>query len=262
MVDSGWPRAGRRPGRPAIPPTRRTQRRKGATATRRAGPAARKAGARKPPSRPASRPASRAGKPAPPAPHQAPRPRAEQPLGAGVGDVFAVRRLGIPPSTYRAKPQKGVREFSWFEFAEVVRDLAARISEKFHPDVVLGVAKGGIALGGALAGPLHADFQPVRVEKRSRDPNGRTTASVPDARGRAVLVVDDVCSTGRTLAKARELARRSGAREVRSAVLVIRPRGARPDWFSFETDEVIVFPWDYQHGYGDGPPDDPGAMGV
>jgi len=190
------------------------------------------------------------------------RPRAEQPLGAGVGDVFAVRRLGIPPSTYRAKPQKGVREFTWFEFAEVVRDLAARISAKFHPDLVLGVAKGGIALGGALAGPLHADFQPVRVEKRARDPNGRTTAGVPDARGRAVLVVDDVCSTGKTLAKARELARRSGARDVRSAVLVVRPRGSRPDWFSLETEEVIVFPWDYQVGFGGAHGDDPGAVGV
>jgi hypothetical protein len=155
-----------------------------------------------------------------------------------------------------------VREFTWFEFAEVVRDLAASISAKFHPDIVLGVAKGGIALGGALAGPLQADFQPVRVEKRARDPNGRTTASVPDARGRAVLVVDDVCSTGKTLAKARELARRSGARDVRSAVLVVRPRGSRPDWFALETDEVIVFPWDYQHGYGVAQGDDPGAMGV
>jgi hypothetical protein len=246
-------RAGRRPGRPAISPTRKTQTKKGAPPARRAAGPARKGRDRKPAPRTA-KPAARRTR--------APRPRAEQPLGVGVGDVFAVRRLGIPPSSYRAKPQKGVREFTWFEFAEVVRDLAARVSTKFHPDLVLGVAKGGIALGGALAGPLQADFQPVRVEKRARDPNGRTTASVPDARGRAVLVVDDVCSTGKTLAKARELARRSGARDVRSAVLVVRPRGSRPDWFALETDEVIVFPWDYQYGYGVAQGDDPGAMGV
>jgi hypoxanthine phosphoribosyltransferase len=179
-----------------------------------------------------------------------------------VGDLFAVRRLRIPAHHSRSRPQEGVREFSWYEFAEVVRDLAARIAEKFHPDVVLGIAKGGVALGGALAGPLRSDFQPVRVERRSRDPNGRTTASVPDARGRTVLVVDDVCSSGQTLEKARELARRSGAREVRSATLVVRPKGTRPDWFALETDEVIVFPWDYQHGAVAAEGDDPGAVGV
>jgi len=249
-----------KPGRLAIPPTRKTPKKSAPRA--RPGPRARSApSARQAP----ARSAAAAARPAPARKGatrvRTPRPRVEQPLGVGVGDIFAVRRLGVPAHHSRAKPQKGVREFSWFEFAEVVRDLASRIADQFHPDMVLGVAKGGIALGGALAGPLHADFQPVRVEKRARDPNGRTTASVPDARGRAVLVVDDVCSSGRTLEKARDLARRSGAREVRSATLVVRPRGSRPDWFSLETDEVIVFPWDYQHGYA-APGDDPGAQGV
>jgi len=76
-----------------------------------------------------------------------------------------------------------------------------------------------------------------------------------------VLVVDDVCSTGATLKKSRDLARRSGARQVRSAVLVVRPRGARPDWWALETDELIVFPWDYQLGQGVAA-GDPGVLGV
>ena len=75
-------------------------------------------------------------------------------------------------------------------------------------------------------------------------------------------MVDDVASTGATLARARALARKAGAREVRSAVLVARPRGARPDFSAFATDELVLFGWDYQLDSAGGGPEDPGDVGV
>ncbi len=76
------------------------------------------------------------------------------------------------------------------------------------------------------------------------------------------LVVDDVASTGATLARARALARKAGAREVRTAVLVARPRGARPDFSAFATDELMLFGWDYQLDSASDGPEDPGEVGV
>jgi hypothetical protein len=159
-------------------------------------------------------------------------------------------------------PPKAVREISWIEFGEVVRELGTRVAERFKPELVLGVARGGIVVGGALAGPLHAEFLPIRVEKRGRDRKARVTWRVPEARGRRVLVVDDVTNSGSTLDKARKLALRSGAREVQAAALVARPTGFKPDWFALETAQLVVFPWDYQLGESVGPAGDPGAMGV
>ena len=187
--------------------------------------------------------------------------KSEQPLGVGVGDAFAVRRLGISAAQARPPP-KQVREISWIEFGEVVRELAARVAERFKPELVLGVARGGIVVGGALASPLRAEFLPVRVEKRGRDRGARVTWRVPEAEGRRVLVVDDVTNSGATLNKARRLARRSGAKEVQAAALVARPDGSRPEWFALETSQLVVFPWDYQLGESAGPAGDPGAMGV
>ena len=179
----------------------------------------------------------------------------------GVGDAFAVKRLGM--SALQARPQpKAVRELSWVEFGEVVRELAARISERFKPELVLGVARGGIVVGGAIANPLRAEFLPVRVEKRGRDRGARVTFRVPEAMGRQVLVVDDVTNSGATLKKAKKLALRSGAKEVQAAALVARPHGSRPEWYALETSQLVVFPWDYQLGEGGGPAGDPGAMGV
>jgi hypoxanthine phosphoribosyltransferase len=150
----------------------------------------------------------------------------------------------------------------WAAFGEVARQLALRIAERFQPAVVLGIAKGGVFVGGALAAALQADFHPVRIEKRRRDAGAGPVEQLPDLTGKKVLVVDDVCASGSTLAKARAVARKAGARQVQTAVLVRRPTGARPDWFAFETDELILFGWDYDLQASEAVAVDPGEVGV
>jgi hypoxanthine phosphoribosyltransferase len=183
----------------------------------------------------------------------------------GVADGFAMERLAAPSRRKRA-PKQAVREIGWAAFGEVIRALAARIAERFRPDVVIGVAKGGVFVGGALSGPLGADFHPIRLQKRRRDPAPLPVPlpQLPDLSGRRVLVVDDVASSGATLARARALARKAGARDVKTAVLVVRPGGARPDFSALETDDLVLFGWDYQleeTGGGSGG-EDPGEVGV
>ncbi len=188
----------------------------------------------------------------------------EQPLGVGVADSFAVRRLKIPSRLSRARPQKEVLEIGWAAFGDMARGLAARIAERYQPDVVLGLAKGGVFVGSAVAGALRAEFHPVRVEKRSRDAASGVSAAqrLPNVKGKRVLIVDDVTSTGRTLEKARALARRGRPRDVQTAALVVRPGGARPEWFAVETRALVVFGWDYQLHVGGVQGEDPGAMGI
>jgi len=196
---------------------------------------------------------------------RAPRrdPDADHPIGEGVADGFALDRLAAPARLKRA-PKRAMRELGWAAFGEVARTLAAEIGRKFRPAVVVGIAKGGVFVGGALAAALGADFYPVRIEKRRRDAGAlpEPIQELPDLTGKRVLVVDDVAATGATLAKARALTRKAGAREVRTAVLVARPRGARPDFAAFATDELMLFGWDYQLDAAGSGPDDPGEVGV
>jgi hypoxanthine phosphoribosyltransferase len=183
----------------------------------------------------------------------------------GVADGFAMSRLKAPRRHTRPEVEKRVmREIGWAAFGEMARQLAARIADRFRPDVVVGVAKGGVFVGGALAAALQADFLAVRIEKRRRDatPHPDAAEQLPDLTRKRVLVVDDVTSTGTTIAKARSLCRKAGAREVRSAVLVKRPGGARPDWHALETDQLILFGWDYQLEAAPAGAVDPGEVGV
>ncbi len=181
----------------------------------------------------------------------------------GVADAFAMKRLKAPARLSRS-PKRAMRELGWAAFGEVARALAATIAEEYRPDTVVGIAKGGVFVGGALAAALQADFRAVRIEKRRRDaaPMPKAAEQLPDLTGRRVLVVDDVANSGSTLAKARALCRKSGARQVRTAVLVKRPGGARPDWHALETDELILFGWDYQLDATGSAAQDPGEAGV
>lgn len=214
---------------------------------------------------PARRP-SRRSRPARPGASRRARPAAAHdphPLGEGVADGFALDRLAAPARLKRA-PKKAVRELGWAAFGEVARTLAAQIARRYRPGVVVGIAKGGVFVGGALAVALGAEFYPVRIERRRRDPGEwpDPERELPELRGKKVLVVDDVASTGATLARARALARKRGAKEVRTAVLVARPHGARPDFSAIATDQLILFGWDYQLDAPGACEEDPGEVGV
>ncbi len=210
--------------------------------------------------RPASRRPAKTSRPARrrrPKAVRRPRPRAEQPLGVGVGDAFALRRLNVPPQGVAGRPDGGVREVGWAHFGELARELAARIGREFQPDVILGVVNGGVFLGGALAVPLRAEFHSIRVEKRGKRSVAEPLSSLD---GKDVLVVDDVTVSGKTLGAAAAAATKAGAREVRSAAMVVRPDGNLTDFFALETNDIVVFGWDYQlHAAGAG---DPGDFGV
>jgi hypothetical protein len=171
----------------------------------------------------------------------------------------------LAPTRARRSTSKGVRELGWAAFGEISRTFAAAIAQRFRPDVVVGIAKGGVFVGGALSAALGVEFYPIRIERRRRDAGTlpETIVELPDLSKKKVLVVDDVASSGATLARARAVARKAGAREVRTAVLVVRPDGARPDFSVFETEELVLFAWDYQlDGTGGSGSVDPGEVGV
>jgi hypoxanthine phosphoribosyltransferase len=141
-------------------------------------------------------------------------------------------------------------ELSWAEFDRRAQSLARKVAKDWAPDAVVGVAHGGVFVGGALAKGLGCEFYPVRISRRSRD--HKPTASpklfgeMPkELKGQKVLVVDDVASSGDTLELAVAKAKKVGAREVRTCTLIARPDGFAPDWTALETDAFWVFPWDY-----------------
>ncbi|WP_225413364.1 phosphoribosyltransferase [Stigmatella hybrida] len=150
-----------------------------------------------------------------------------------------------------SRQRSAVRELSWADFDRAVQGLARAIRKAYAPQAIVGVAHGGVFVGGALASALNCEFFPVRISRRSRDRQGgakpQMFGEMPrELKGLRVLIVDDVASSGDTLELASTRAREVGAKDVKTAALVSRPEGYVPSFCSLKSSEVVVFPWDYE----------------
>lgn len=142
-----------------------------------------------------------------------------------------------------------VREVSWTDFDRHVQGLAKAIRGKLEADAVVGLAHGGVFVGGALAAALKLEFFPVRLAPRSRDtgqPGVRVHGAMPrELKGRRVLLVDDVSASGDALRTGLSALVKVGAKAVHTAVLLQRDLGYAADFSALRRDEFHVFPWDY-----------------
>jgi hypoxanthine phosphoribosyltransferase len=141
---------------------------------------------------------------------------------------------------------------TWDRFGVAVRELAAQVAASgFAPDLVLGIARGGLpaaggiayALGAKMVGTLNVEFY-TGVDARLDDPVVLPPLLDMDAVcGASVLVVDDVADSGRTLQLVLRLL--DGlVHEARTAVLYDKPASVvRPDYCWARTAAWIEFPW-------------------
>src|SRR5947207_1064204 len=107
------------------------------------------------------------------------------------------------PGTDRSVMKHPAAELSWAAFDRLIQQLA-KAATRFKADAVVGVAHGGVFVGGALASAIGREFFPVRISRRSRDralrAGPKLSGTMPKAlKGRRVLIVDDIASSGDTL---------------------------------------------------------------
>ena len=151
--------------------------------------------------------------------------------------------------SYDYAHREGVNEISWEEFGELAVKLAEGVA-RFHPQVIVGIARAGLFPATALACMLRLDLFPARLTRRLNDqivhskPVWKTSVS-PEVAGKSVIVVDEIADSGKTLAMAVESAQKLGAAQVVTACLVshswARPQ---PDVAALVSDALVIFPWD------------------
>lgn len=144
---------------------------------------------------------------------------------------------------------RDVLELSWELFGELCRVLALRVAREYDPDLVVGIAKAGVIPAAVIASILRVDLFTIKISRRSGDELVREeprlfSAAPPQARGRRVLLVDELTTSGSTIRLALTALRDVLPDEVRTATCFARPGNFRPDFTALETSALIVFPWD------------------
>ncbi len=147
----------------------------------------------------------------------------------------------------------GEREvLTWSTYGVAVRELASQIAgDGYRPDVILGIARGGLIPTGSLGYALSIKNCYMMNVEYYTDVDERLDVPVilppylelVDLKHADVLVVDDVADTGHTLAKVYEFVEHS-VQSVRAAVLYEKSRSViKCEYVWKRTDQWINFPW-------------------
>jgi len=141
---------------------------------------------------------------------------------------------------------------TWSDYGVGVRELARQIAaDGFQPDVILGIARGGLIPAGSLGYALSIkNCYLINVEYYT-DVDERLDVPVilppylelVDLKHSNILIVDDVADTGHTLQKVYEFVT-GKVESARAAVLYEKPRSViQCEYVWSRTDRWINFPW-------------------
>jgi hypoxanthine phosphoribosyltransferase len=161
--------------------------------------------------------------------------------------------------TPSASPGDRIFELNWDLFGELCRALALKVSQSgYRPDLVVGIAKAGVIPGAVVAAMLRCEFYSMKISRRAGAEQVRSkptilSAAPPQAMGKRVLIVDEICTSGTTLRMATSALRNVRAEETRTATVFVKVAKYRPDFYALETEGKVIFPWDRNvvNEYGD-----------
>lgn len=141
----------------------------------------------------------------------------------------------------------------WQQYGEASLLLAAQISASgYKPDIILGIARGGLAPAGSLGYALSVKNIYIMNVEYYAGANERLDVPImlppylqlADLEDRKLLIVDDIADTGDTLAMIRDFCAEKVA-EVRTAVLYEKDASSvKCDYVWRRTNAWVEFPWD------------------
>ena len=140
-------------------------------------------------------------------------------------------------------------EVDWAMFGELCRALALKVARDYDPEVIVGIARAGVIPAAVIASMLRLDFYSMKISRREGDETVRERPEVLSAaprqvRGRRVLIVDEITTSGDTLRLALAAVRDAHPAEVRTATSFARNTGYQPDYSALTMDANVIFPWD------------------
>lgn len=156
-------------------------------------------------------------------------------------------------ASYRLWRRLQIYQLDWLRFDDLCDELFSRITEsQFVPDVVIGIARGGMIPSVRLSHLLNIQaFGTISILRNTtsdplsdRRPPTILGSCYPPVRGKRVLIVDDIAGSGDTFHAAKD-AIGDSARQIKTASLIVNTQcRLRPDYFSYEVDDWVVFPWE------------------
>ncbi|MHA2503882.1 MAG: phosphoribosyltransferase, partial [Candidatus Kariarchaeaceae archaeon] len=142
---------------------------------------------------------------------------------------------------------------NWQETYDQTYKLFEKIHDDgFHPEVIVGIARGGWIPGRLLSDFFGLRFTAnVKVEAYhligEMDEEAKITQPInANIEGKSILVVDDIADSGSSMNVVLEDLKSRGVGEIKTATLFYKPRSiVKPDYFIEETTKWVIFGWEF-----------------
>ncbi len=140
------------------------------------------------------------------------------------------------------------KKIDWKEYSRYCQLLARRAKEEFDPQLVVGIARGGVIAGATIASILKRDFFPIKFSRKvsERVVRKKPKLVVPptaELSGKKILLVDDWSQSGETIKSALREIKKLKPEKIKTAVLV-RRGDFEPDYYAMFSRQQIIFPWE------------------
>jgi hypothetical protein len=157
------------------------------------------------------------------------------------------------PDTPETGGVHAMRRLDWNQFGELCERFADEIAAGYRPDVVVGIAMGGVIVGAVIAARLKVDFFPIKLSRRvmaevvQEEPVFHIKPYAY-CEGKRVLLADDFAHSGQTLRIAGRAIGMFNPIDVKTAALYRDEAGYKPDFCAVSSDARLLLPWDYSGG--------------
>ena len=102
--------------------------------------------------------------------------------------------------------------YNWREMRRDVNTLCREVSlDKFDPDVIVGLSRGGLTPGVMMSHWMNKPFKPIKTALRDFP---EWEDYLPRKTDERVLILDDVCDSGVTFTKIREYIQKNALEEI------------------------------------------------
>ncbi len=141
---------------------------------------------------------------------------------------------------------------TWSQIFDMLFCQAQKIqNQSYTPDVVVGIARGGIISARILTDLLETPQLEILqigfytgINQTQLKPTLKQPLSLNFA-GKKTLIVDDIADSGESLKLAQTHLQEMGAKEIKTATLFKKPFSTLiPDFYEKQTSHWVVFPWD------------------
>jgi hypoxanthine phosphoribosyltransferase len=141
---------------------------------------------------------------------------------------------------------------TWNQIYDMLLNQAHTIqSQKFKPDIIIGIARGGLVpaciltdlLGTPELTSIQVEFY-TDINQTQMEPILKQKLST-QLTGKKTLLVDDIADSGQSLRLAKTHLKQQNALEIKTATLYQKPQSTIiPNFYEKQTTSWVVFPWD------------------